>query len=56
MQTEYHMKNLEIKLQELFTVGQIIKLKNGTKRLNWSEEDIARSITLYSVPPLIYYK
>ena len=46
---EFHQNNLESKLLEIFTSGQIKKLKIGSlKRSNWSEEDIARSITLYS--------
>ena len=48
------MTNIERKLLEIFSTGQIKKLKQGTKRLNWTEEDIARSITLYSASAKAY--
>ncbi|KAI8122775.1 Transposable element P transposase [Lucilia cuprina] len=40
--------NLEDSLKRLFTKGQIKKLKNGDKRQNFTEADIAQSIKLYS--------
>jgi len=48
------MTNIESKLLEIFSAGQIKKLKQGTKRLNWTEKDIARSITLYSASAKAY--
>lgn len=46
--------NLEDSLKRLFTKGQIKKLKNGDKRQNFTEEDIAQSITLYSASAKAY--
>lgn len=47
-------KNLEKSLRGLFTTGQINKLKNGNKRQNFTEADIAQSITLYSTSSKAY--
>uniref|UniRef100_A0A034VU60 Transposable element P transposase n=1 Tax=Bactrocera dorsalis TaxID=27457 RepID=A0A034VU60_BACDO len=46
--SEFYYKNVEEKLKEIFTDGQIKKLKNGSKRQIWTQTDIANSITLYS--------
>ncbi|XP_050336474.1 52 kDa repressor of the inhibitor of the protein kinase [Bactrocera neohumeralis] len=51
---EFHRNNLEQKLSSIFTNGQIEKLRDGNKRRNWKEEDIAMSITLYSTSPKAY--
>lgn len=40
-------KNLEETLGRIFTEGQVKKIKNGDKRQNWTQADIAQSITLY---------
>ncbi|XP_049314813.1 52 kDa repressor of the inhibitor of the protein kinase [Bactrocera dorsalis] len=52
--TEFPRNNLEQKLSCIFTNGQIEKLRDGNKRRNWKEEDIAMSITLYSTSPKAY--
>ena len=52
--SKHEISNTEKKLMEIFSKGQIKKLKQGTKRLNWTEEDIARSITLYSASAKAY--
>ncbi|XP_039954179.1 uncharacterized protein LOC120770648 [Bactrocera tryoni] len=49
--SEFHRNNLEQKLRCIFTNCQIEKLRDGNKRRNWKEEDIAKSITLYSTSP-----
>ncbi|XP_039970163.1 uncharacterized protein LOC120782075 [Bactrocera tryoni] len=51
---EFQRNNLEQKLSCIFTNGQIEKLRDGNKRRNWKEEDIAKSITLYSTSSKAY--
>lgn len=46
--------NLENALRHLFTEGQIKKLRNGDKRQNFNEADIAQSVTLYSTSAKAY--
>lgn len=46
--------NLEKALSRIFTEGQIKKLKSGDKRQNFTEADIAQSITLYSTSAKAY--
>ncbi|XP_036347511.1 uncharacterized protein LOC118756884 [Rhagoletis pomonella] len=48
------MKNVEDALASIFTKGQIAKLKSGSKRRKWAEEDIAKSISLYAASPKAY--
>lgn len=45
---EFVQKNMEEKLSAIFTSVQIKRIKRGTKRMKWAEEDISHSITLYS--------
>ncbi|XP_054744170.1 uncharacterized protein LOC129248582 [Anastrepha obliqua] len=51
---EFEQKNLEQKLQTIFSPGQIKKIKRGNKKLHWSEEDISQSIRLYTTSPKAY--
>lgn len=48
LKKQFECNNIEQKLQEIFTEGQINKLKNGLTKQKWTENDIAHSITLYS--------
>ena len=50
----FELSNIEDKLRGIFTDGQIKKLKNGNKRLNWTQNDIASSITLFSASSKCY--
>jgi len=52
--SEHERTNIESQLLKIFSKGQIKKLKQGNKRMNWSEDDIARSITLYSASAKAY--
>ena len=49
--SEFYRINMEKRLEQIFTKNQVKKLKNGVKRLNWTDEDIAKSITIYSASP-----
>lgn len=51
--SEYRRKTIEEKLKILFTNGQIKKLYKGTKS-TWTEEDIAKSVTLYAASAKAY--
>ena len=52
--SEHERTNLESKLLQIFSTSQIKKLKQGTKRMVWTEDDIAKSITLYSASAKAY--
>ncbi|CAD7078534.1 unnamed protein product [Hermetia illucens] len=46
--TNIEKNDLETKIRNIFTDGQIKKLKNPEKEVKWCEEDIAKSITVYA--------
>ncbi|XP_036337601.1 THAP domain-containing protein 6-like [Rhagoletis pomonella] len=48
------VKNMEKKLDSMFTKGQIAALKSGSKNCNWSKEDIAHAARLYAAGPQAY--
>ncbi|XP_037826138.1 uncharacterized protein LOC119614111 isoform X2 [Lucilia sericata] len=50
----YANVNLENSLKRMFTEDQIKKLKNNDKRQNFTEEDIAQSMILYSTSARAY--
>ncbi|CAH0548841.1 unnamed protein product [Brassicogethes aeneus] len=48
------IKRYEDALAQVFTPGQIEKLLNPNKEIDWTSEEIASAISLYSVSPLAY--
>jgi len=54
IKADHEISNLDEKLLGIFTSRQISKLKAGEKRLMWTEDDIAQSITLYSASAKLY--
>lgn len=48
------LQNFQNSVKHIFTNGQIKKLQNKNKRINWKIEDISSAICLHSAGPRAY--